>query len=193
MNNYLNNNLELFKFVFKRFGEKLLAILGILFVPFALVFIIAYKYNFDFSIIFGYIFGAYGIVVTVILFDYILILQSKEAKYFNSINEIQNIKMDLEFIKELMMSDKTLPIKAWKDKLAYLSTYNGMLKNNDKLLLSSKKDDFDNMIQKLNKIDSDFSKKDEVNFSDANRTLSTECNDILQKLILHIEVTQGGK
>ncbi|WP_436951839.1 hypothetical protein [Staphylococcus xylosus] len=192
--NYVKDNIESVKFVYKKFGEKLLTIFCILFVPLVLVFIVVKIWNFDFSLVFSYIFGVYGIIITVILFDYILVSEVNEAKYFNSDEEIKKISKDLEFIKELMMSDKELPIKVWKDKLANLSTYNNLLKKNDKILLSSKKDDFDDVIQKLKKIDLDFgSSENMVNFSEADRFLSTECNDRLQQLIVHIRMKKGVK
>ncbi|MDJ1089833.1 hypothetical protein [Macrococcoides caseolyticum] len=185
---YYSENISLFLYLIKKVFNKLLAILFILLIPSILMVFLKLILKIDFSISFGYIFGVYSVIVTIILFDYIVINKEKEAKFWNKKNEIVKLHKTLLDVKELMVSDKEVPLKFWKDKLSILNTYYSILNSNEKLYLSDKKDILENIISDLKQIDYGINKEDPVNFEDVDIRLSSKCNEELEKFISYIDM-----
>lgn len=196
--NYIVNNFKLLKFIFTNLIKNILAILLILAFPFIFVAMFCIFFKISFSSSFSYVFGAYSIIVTIILFDYILVSRLEEANFYNSSDETIKIKDSLKFVKDLMMSDMKIPVKLWDDNVSNLDTYNKLLRGNDKLHLYDKRNDFEYLIRKLYVIDGfDFIYDDSDNTLDfskltrRDRSFASECNSILAGLIKHLEMKLG--
>lgn len=188
---YIKNNFELFNFVVAKFLDKIIAIILIVVIPFIFIFIGWLIFKVDFSLVFSYVFGVYSIIVTVILFDYVIISQLKEAKFFNSKEEISNILHSLKFVKERMLSDQSVPMKSWKDNISTLNSYNKILNKNDRLYLSERKGEFDILMKKLKQLDVgyDYSRK-MINFSEVDIDLSADCNEKLDEIINYLRMKE---
>lgn len=91
-----------------------------------------------------------------------------------------------------MLSDNKVPLKTWKDQISDLNNYNELLKKNDKLFLSNEKNEFEELVDKLRKIDYGLTTHktnlDFINCAEINKIEASECNDKLRKLIDHIEM-----
>lgn len=187
MKNSFVDNWNLFIFIVKKTKKNLLAILLIISFPFLLIFLVCFLFKTEFSLVFNYIFSIYSIIITVVLFDYVLISRLHEAKFYNSEEKVFEIRESLNFVQELMLSNKTIPVKEWKDNISFLNSYNKLLQKNDKLYLAKKKDVFADLMRKLDILDSNFNYSEpNLDFSiltSSNRELSSECNDKLLELI----------
>lgn len=188
---YIKNNFELFNFVVAKFLDKIVAIILIVVIPFIFIFIGRLIFKVDFSLVFSYVFGVYSIIVTVILFDYVIISQLKEAKFFNSKEEISNILHSLKFVKKRMLSDQSVSVKSWKDNISILNSYNKILNKNDRLYLSELKGEFDILMKKLKQLDVgyDYSRK-MINFSEVDIDLSADCNERLDEIINYLRMKE---
>lgn len=188
---YIKNNFELFNFVVAKFLDKIVAIILIVIIPFIFIFIGRWIFKVDFSLVFSYVFGVYSIIVTVILFDYVIISQLKEAKFFNSKEEISNILHSLKFVKKRMLSDQSVSVKSWKDNISILNSYNKILNKNDRLYLSELKGEFDILMKKLKQLDVgyDYSRK-MINFSEVDIDLSADCNERLDEIINYLRMKE---
>lgn len=191
MKKYFVDNWNLFKFIIKRTAKNFLVILLTIGFPLLLIWIGCVLFKAEFSSVFSYVFSIYSIIVTLVLFDYVLISRLQEAKFYNSEEKVFKIRQSLKLVQELMLSDKTIPVKIWKDNISILNTYNKLLQKNDKLYLADMKSEFNTLIQNLDKLDSihDYS-GDNLDFSKVtslNRALSSECNDKLVELISQLD------
>lgn len=195
MKNSIVDNWNLFIFIVKKIIKNLPAILLIISFPLLLIFLVCFLFKTEFSLVFSYIFSIYSIIVTVVLFDYVIISRLHEAKFYNSEEKVFEIRESLNFVQELMLSSKIIPVKKWKDNISILNSYNKLLQKNDKLYLASKKDVFDDLMRKLDNLDSNFNySESNLDFSiltSGNRQLSSECNDKLLELIGHLSFEEG--
>lgn len=189
------DNWDLVIFIVKKIKKNLLAILLIISFPLLLIFLVCFLFKTEFSLVFNYIFSIYSIIVTVVLFDYVLISRLQEAKFYNSEKKVFEIRESLNFVQGLMLSNKTIPVKKWKDNISVLNSYNKLLQKNDKLYLANKKDVFDDLMRKLDNLDSNFNySESNLDFSiltSLNRQLSSECNDKLFELISYLSFEEG--
>lgn len=184
-------NKELLRYLFSRFKKKFLVIIFLLLIIFvSAIFLNLYLKNFSDS--FSYIIGIYGIIITVIFFDFIVFDKEKEAKYWNNESNIDKLNKNLDFFQHLMLSDNKVPLKTWKDQISDLNNYNELLKKSDKLFLSNEKNEFEELVDKLRKIDYGLTTHktnlDFINCAEINKIEASECNDKLRKLIDHIEM-----
>ena len=154
MKKYFVDNWNLFKFIIKRTEKNFLVILLTIGFPLLLIWIGCVLFKAEFSSVFSYVFSIYSIIVTLVLFDYVLISRLQEAKFYNSEEKVFKIRQSLKLVQELMLSDKTIPVKIWKDNISILNTYNKLLQKNDKLYLADMKSEFNTLIQNLDKLDS---------------------------------------
>lgn len=187
MKKHFGDNWDLFKFIVKRIVKNILAIFLIISFPLLLVCLVCFLFKTEFPLVFSYIFSIYSIIVTVALFDYLLISHSQEAKFYNSEEKVLELQKSLEFVQGLMLSNRRIPLKLWKDNISILNNYNKLLQKNDKLYLSSMKYEFDDLTRKLANLDSIYNHSgSNIEFSELtslNRELSSECNDKLLELI----------
>src|SRR5699024_11617052 len=114
MNMYFKTNIDLIIFIFSRFRSILIALIGIILFPLLITLILYWFIKNDFNLIFSYSFGVYSLVITVILFDYIIVYKRKEAKIMNSDKNLSSLISALNFIDSLMLSDKNFTYKIWK-------------------------------------------------------------------------------
>lgn len=120
-------NKELLRYLFSRFKKKFLVIIFLLLIIFvSAIFLNLYLKNFSDS--FSYIIGIYGIIITVIFFDFIVFDKEKEAKYWNNESNIDKLNKNLDFFQHLILSDNEVPLKTWKDQISDLNNYNELLK-----------------------------------------------------------------
>src|SRR5699024_9472837 len=154
MNMYFKTNIDLIIFIFSRFRSILIALIGIILFPLLITLILYWFIKNDFNLIFSYSFGVYSLVITVILFDYIIVYKRKEAKIMNSDKNLSSLISALNFIDSLMLSDKNFTYKIWKKQFAIFSDYYDEIRKNDKIYLSNNADLFKEINDKLIKIES---------------------------------------
>lgn len=188
MNMYFKTNIDLIIFIFSRFRSVLIALIGIILFPFLITLILYWFIKNDFNLIFSYSFGVYSLVITVILFDYIIVYKRKEAKIMNSDKNLSSLISALNFIDSLMLSDKNFTYKIWKKQFAIFSDYYDEIRKNDKIYLSNNADLFKEINEKLIKIESyiDLSKS-KLNLEKADKQLQNECSKKLNMLIKKID------
>jgi len=188
MNMYFKTNIDLIIFIFSRFRSILIALIGIILFPFLITLILYWFIKNDFNLIFSYSFGVYSLVITVILFDYIIVYKRKEAKIMNSDKNLSSLISALNFIDSLMLSDKNFTYKIWKKQFAIFSDYYDEIRKNDKIYLSNNADLFKEINDKLIKIESyiDLSKS-KLNLEKADKQLQNECSEKLNMLIKKID------
>lgn len=188
MNMYFKTNIDLIIFIFSRFRSVLIALIGIILFPFLITLILYWFIKNDFNLIFSYSFGVYSLVITVILFDYIIVYKRKEAKIMNSDKNLSSLISALNFIDSLMLSDKNFTYKIWKKQFAIFSDYYDEIRKNDKIYLSNNADLFKEINDKLIKIESyiDLSKS-KLNLEKADKQLQNECSKKLNMLIKKID------
>ncbi len=188
MNMYFKTNIDLIIFIFSRFRSVLIALIGIILFPFLITLILYWFIKNDFNLIFNYSFGVYSLVITVILFDYIIVYKRKEAKIMNSDKNLSSLISALNFIDSLMLSDKNFTHKIWKKQFAIFSDYYDEIRKNDKIYLSNNADLFKEINDELIKIESyiDLSKS-KLNLEKADKQLQNECSKKLNMLIKKID------
>lgn len=188
MNMYFKTNIDLIIFIFSRFRSVLIALIGIILFPFLITLILYWFIKNDFNLIFSYSFGVYSLVITVILFDYIIVYKRKEAKIMNSDKNLSSLISALNFIDSLMLSDKNFTYKIWKKQFAIFSDYYDEIRKNDKIYLSNNADLFKEINDKLIKIESyiDLSKS-KLNLEKADKPLQNECSKKINMLIKKID------
>lgn len=188
MNMYFKTNIDLIIFIFSRFRSVLIALIGIILFPFLITLILYWFIKNDFNLIFSYSFGVYSLVITVILFDYIIVYKRKEAKIMNSDKNLSSLISALNFIDNLMLSDKHFTYEIWKKQFAVFSDYYDEIRKNDKIYLSNNADLFKEINDKLIKIESyiDLSKS-KLNLEKADKQLQNECSKKLNMLIKKID------
>lgn len=188
MNMYFKTNIDLIIFLFSRFRSVLIALIGIILFPFLITLILYWFIKNDFNLIFSYSFGVYSLVITVILFDYIIVYKRKEAKIMNSDKNLSSLISALNFIDSLMLSDKNFTHKIWKKQFAIFSDYYDEIRKNDKIYLSNNADLFKEINDELIKIESyiDLSKS-KLNLEKADKQLQNECSKKLNMLIKKID------
>ena len=188
MNMYFKTNIDLIIFIFSRFRSVLIALIGIILFPFLITLILYWFIKNDFNLIFSYSFGVYSLVITVILFDYIIVYKRKEAKIMNSDKNLSSLISALNFIDNLMLSDKNFTYEIWKKQFAIFSDYYDEIRKNDKIYLSNNADLFKEINDKLIKIESyiDLSKS-KLNLEKADKQLQNECSKKLNMLIKKID------
>ncbi|MCD8863884.1 MULTISPECIES: hypothetical protein [Staphylococcus] len=185
---YFKTNIDLIIFIFSRFRSVLIALIGIILFPFLITLILYWFIKNDFNLIFNYSFGVYSLVITVILFDYIIVYKRKEAKIMNSDKNLSSLISALNFIDSLMLSDKNFTHKIWKKQFAIFSDYYDEIRKNDKIYLSNNADLFKEINDELIKIESyiDLSKS-KLNLEKADKQLQNECSKKLNMLIKKID------
>lgn len=185
-------NKDLCKFLLRKLCEKFLAIVFVIILP--IIFVITLSWFFKISIndLFNWIFGIYSLIITIILFDSVIVNKEKEANFMNDTDQVLLLKKSLEFFNEHMLSSKDISLKIWQKNRSTFNNYLRTIEKNDKIYLAQEKELFreiDNCLLKLeNEIDY---QKGSVNFDVINKHLSAVCISKVESLIFEISKSEG--